>query len=495
MSIASLWFLVFIGLVANFYHLCTGVKLRRALLSAVNVGFLYTWVPNPSSWAVFALVIVGTYLLVRLIRVRPSGWFVFFTLALVLAGFIVLKHYAFLEWILPDSLWNHPIELVGISYMLFKFIHVFVDTWQEQLGPLNFITYANYQLAFFTLVAGPIQRYNEFQSFWSEMGMSPEDSRESLRSWNRILTGLIKIGPVATCGWYVFEQAGERFHPLRTEYPWFWFLVYMYAYPVYLYFNFSGYTDVVIGAARLLGFQLPENFNRPYLARNVLDYWSRWHISLTHWIRDYVFMTSYKAAAQRFPAWGKFLGAALLFVALFLAGVWHGSTAGFAVFGVLNGLGAAVNQAYTDVLKKWLGRSGFQSYLRNRFIHVVAVVLTINFQCFSILFFSSGVQKSFDLMRAAAGPANWSFLHNPSLRSLALKLILIGVPCLVLLLAGLFWKRSAILDSLAALRARLASSAGLLYAFVLCKAALVTVVFLFAWAITERDPVIAYMRF
>ena len=70
---------------------------------------------------------------------------------------------------------------------------------------------------------------------------------------------------------------------------------------MYLYFNFSGYTDVVIGSAGLLGFTLPENFNRPYLARNVLDFWNRWHISLTHWIRDYVFMSTYKEAAIGCP--------------------------------------------------------------------------------------------------------------------------------------------------------------------------------------------------
>ena len=311
-----------------------------------------------------------------------------------MAGFAVLKHYAFLEWVLPENLWKHPIELVGVSYMLFKFIHVLVDGWQGQLAPLNFVTYANYQLAFFTLVAGPIQRYNDFQRFWSQMGTAPATTRETLLIWNRILTGLIKIGPIAAMAFYVFEQADNRFDPLRTKYAMFWFLVYMYAYPVYLYFNFSGYTDIVIGAARLLGFELPENFDRPYLARNIPDFWNRWHISLTHWIRDYVFMTSYKSMAQRFPAYAKYLGWALLFFALLLAGVWHGSTGGFAVFGALNGLGAAWAQIYGDILKKVLGRSGFQSYMRNRSIYVLAVFLTLSYEAFCFLFFPFGVEKA-----------------------------------------------------------------------------------------------------
>ena len=72
-----------------------------------------------------------------------------------------------------------------------------------------------------------------------------------------------------------------------------------YAYPAFVYFNFSGYTDIVIGAGRLFGLGLPENFNRPYLARNTVDFWNRWHITLSTWIRDYVFMASYKWAAAR----------------------------------------------------------------------------------------------------------------------------------------------------------------------------------------------------
>ena len=316
MNVGSIWFLVFVALVAIVYHLCAYSALRQALLSAVNIGFLVPLVPNGASWAVFTLVIVGTYLLVRWAQARPSGWFVLVTISVVLAGFAVLKHYSFLEGILPTNLWNHSLELIGISYMLFKFIHVLVDAWQGQLKPLNFITYANYQLAFFTLVAGPIQRYNDFQRFWSEMGMSPGDSREAISSWNRILTGLIKFGPLAAIAWHVFKKRAIA-STLSARNIRFWFLVYLYAYPVFLYLNFSGYTDIVIGAARLLGFRLPENFDRPYLARNVIDYWNRWHISLSLWIRDYVFMTSYKSAATWFPAYAKYLGWALLFFAPF----------------------------------------------------------------------------------------------------------------------------------------------------------------------------------
>ena len=164
----------------------------------------------------------------------------------------------------------------------------------------------------------------------------PADSREALGAWARILTGVVKMAALAPWVYHAFEFAGDppRMRIMLRV------LINFYAFPIWLYLNFSGYTDVVIGAARLLGFPLPENFNRPYLARNIIDFWNRWHISLSHWVRDYVFMTSYKTAVLRFPQRGKYLGYAFLFLALFVAGIWHGSTGNFVIFGALHGLGA-----------------------------------------------------------------------------------------------------------------------------------------------------------
>jgi hypothetical protein len=221
---------------------------------------------------------------------------------------------------------------------------------------------------------------------------------------------MIKMGAIGPLAYSVFEKAGEIFdyhQPATALLP--RFALYLYAYPVFLYFNFSGYTDIAIGSAELLGCRLPENFNQPYLARSILDFWNRWHMSLTHWIRDYLFMTSYKAAAERFPAVAKYLGWVLLFFALFIAGIWHGSTPGYMVFGTINGFGAAVNQAYGDYLRHRLGRAGFQRYQKNRLVKVIAIVATFHYMCFSHLFFSSGVSLGWARFAATAN----ELVHSP----------------------------------------------------------------------------------
>ena len=111
-------------------------------------------------------------------------------------------------------------------------------------------------------------------------------------------------------------------------------------------------------------------------------------------------MTSYKAVAERFPALARYAGYALLFFALFLAGMWHGSKFGFAVFGILQGLGAAMTQIYGDLLRWRLKRPGFNRYMKNRWIEVAAVFVTLHYFCFSMLFFSSGVRNARQLLEA-----------------------------------------------------------------------------------------------
>src|SRR5580700_2260840 len=401
MAVCSLGFLFFCGAAVIVFHLAPGKRLRQVILACTSALFLAPLVPNLRSWIWFAAVLIGTYLALMVVRARGRGAVVAAAVTLVLLFYLYLKRYRLLAEIIPFPLAMdmrlHPVELVGLSYMIFKFIHMLIDQWQGQLAPFNLWTYLNYQLSFFTITAGPIQRYNDFLRYWEEMDLQPSDTRESLLLWIRILTGMIKVGVLGAYAETVFHSA-NRMHAVPTLSE---ALLCFYAYPVYLYFNFSGYTDIVLGAGGLLGFRLPENFNRPWLARNVLDFWDRWHISLTHWIRDYVFMASYKLAATRFPGGARYWSYALLFFALFVAGVWHGTTDGFVVFGVLNGLGAAATRAYGDVLRATLGRQRLHAYLKSQTVRLIAIVVTLHYVCLCQLFFSSSYYQAMKILGAA----------------------------------------------------------------------------------------------
>jgi D-alanyl-lipoteichoic acid acyltransferase DltB (MBOAT superfamily) len=487
MSTCSLVFLAFCCLVAIVLQLLPGKLLRHVLLSAINVAFLWPLVPNLWSWLWFVFFIGATYSIIRMTTPGTSASQLGIALGMMIFAFICLKGYllAWMGEMLSYKLFGplywfngygtRAADLVGLSYMLFKFIHVAVDRWQNQSAPCNFITYANYQLSFFTLVAGPIQRYNDFHQYWEAIDRPVAGTRQTLLAWSRILTGMIKMGAIAPIFYAMFEQAKTSFAPQPTASLVERFAVWFYAYPFYMYFNFAGYTDVVIGAAKLLGFDLPENFDRPFLARNIVDFWNRWHITLTHWIRDYVFMTSYKAVAERFPKAGKYLGYGLLFGSLLLAGVWHGATPGYAVFGAIHGLGAAAGRAYGDAMKFLLGRGGMQLYLKSKLIHAAAVVATFHFVCFSFLFFSSG-GKAVTILGSVFSRLRTPLNSGPSFQ-----------PELLPLLGLLPW--------LAATWQPRAQRTSLLCLAVLLKTILVVLLFCWLWASEQKDPVVIYMRF
>jgi D-alanyl-lipoteichoic acid acyltransferase DltB (MBOAT superfamily) len=394
MSFFSLSFLLFVATLLLLFHQSRSKTFRRALLTAANVAFLLTFATTLPNFAALVAVVGLGYLALRLVRARSSSRLAAFCVTMVIASLLYLKRYDVLIVVLPERALAHTLEIVGLSYFSFKLIHMLVDAYQGVLAPVSLVGYLNYHLGFVSLVAGPIQRYNDFHQFWEEIDAGPPDGRSGLLAWNRLLNGLVKIGLLASAATLVFDlserraQSGEILGVVGM----------FYSYPAYVYFNFAGYCDIVIGAAALIGLKHQENFDRPYLARNLIDFWNRWHISLTLWIRDYVFMSSFKAVATRWPRRARAVGYALLFVSLFLAGVWHGPGRNFAAFGFVHGIGVLVCQMYVDILRGRLGRAGVQRYLASGWFRFGARALTFNYVCFSFLFFRPWVDPLMDFL-------------------------------------------------------------------------------------------------
>jgi alginate O-acetyltransferase complex protein AlgI len=160
-------------------------------------------------------------------------------------------------------------------------------------------------------------------------------------------------------------------------------------YPLFLYANFSGYTDFVIGAARLFRLRLPENFDRPFNAGNFIEFWSRWHISLSQWLRSYVFnpllmtwMRRYRSArSKQYPSVVAF------FVTFFLVGAWHGQTSEFLFFGLLQGGGVAGNRLYQVAMTRRLTPAGYERLCANPVYRAMARGLTFTWFAFTLLWF------------------------------------------------------------------------------------------------------------
>jgi D-alanyl-lipoteichoic acid acyltransferase DltB (MBOAT superfamily) len=181
-------------------------------------------------------------------------------------------------------------------------------------------------------------------------------------------------------------------------------------YPVYLYFNFSGYTDFVIGCAALFGLRLPENFNHPFTSVNFLEFWSRWHISLSSWLKAYVYNPLLSGLMRRTqsPVIEPFLAVIAFFVTFFLVGAWHGQTSEFLFFGLLQGGGVSVNKLYQIVLTQRIGRRAYKALAANLLYAAICRGLTFAWFGLTLFWFWS----------------NWTQLHGFAERLGAAPLII-----------------------------------------------------------------------
>jgi alginate O-acetyltransferase complex protein AlgI len=233
-----------------------------------------------------------------------------------------------------------PFDIIlplGISFFVFEFIHYVVDVYRGHEPIKSFPAFALFASFFPTQIAGPIKRFQDFiPQFLAEAKLTTEtfDSAISL-----ILLGLFKKVLVAD-NLSFFVQGGfskpELFSGLDL-----WIFAYAFAFQIY--FDFSGYTDIARGSAMLFGYKVPVNFNLPYLARNISDFWHRWHISLSTWLRDYLFIPLGGSRATKFQVCRNLL------ITMTLGGLWHGASMHFLVWGVYHGLLLIIHREFQSI--------------------------------------------------------------------------------------------------------------------------------------------------
>jgi D-alanyl-lipoteichoic acid acyltransferase DltB (MBOAT superfamily) len=227
---------------------------------------------------------------------------------------------------------------VGISFFSFMAISYVFDVYRRQTEPVGLLDFAVY-LAFFPhLVAGPIVRVVEFVPQLAEIRpLSREDA--SRAAW-LIAQGLFKKVVISS---YVATTIVDPVFGVPSSYSAAEVLLAIYGYAVQIYADFSGYTDMAIGIALLLGIRFPANFDRPYAATSLQDFWRRWHMTLSRWLRDYLYVALGGNRHGRLATYRNLL------LTMVLGGLWHGAAATFVVWGLIHGGGLAI--------ERWLHRA------------------------------------------------------------------------------------------------------------------------------------------
>lgn len=265
---------------------------------------------------------------------------------------------------------------LGASYVLFRLIHVLLEARRPGFPEMRFSDLFLYVLFPATLIAGPIDRFPRFRKNEEFLGPRAEDVAEGAR---RILVGVFKKFAVADfLGGLPLDLPHAGLSTARM-----WASLYVFGFQ--LFFDFAGYSDIAIGAARLVGFSIPENFDRPYLRENLTRFWQSWHITLSGWMRDYLFFPLGRTLRRRLPelpAWSAVL--ACQTVTMVAIGLWHGLDAAFAAWGLWHALGLFAHWKWTQVR----GRKGASpSALVRVASRTASVALTFQFVMIGWVFF------------------------------------------------------------------------------------------------------------
>jgi membrane protein involved in D-alanine export len=278
---------------------------------------------------------------------------------------------------LPVFAPERSLGFAGISYVTFRALDVVFSIQDGVIKKLSPAHYFSFLFFFPTISSGPVDRYRRFGQDWERKRNRTEFLIDLDGAVQRIFRGfLYKFLIAALIEKYWVKPLATGGNPLHV-------LGYMYSYSLYLFFDFAGYSAFAIGISYLFGVRTPENFNLPFLARNIRDFWNRWHITLSFWFRDHVYMRFLLAAAKGKWFKGKHTASYLgLFLTFGLMGIWHGTQAHFIVYGLYH---AAILSAY-DWFARWNKQRKF--WPDGPGWRVANIFLTLHAVCFGLLIFS-----------------------------------------------------------------------------------------------------------
>jgi D-alanyl-lipoteichoic acid acyltransferase DltB (MBOAT superfamily) len=372
----SFSYLLFLPTVLALYW-CMPARLRKPFLLGASYFFYMSWRPA------YGLLILGltvvNYILGLAISRKRAKSILILGLVFNLGALCYFKYTNFLfealfaalgfATALTDSTltqsWQQPVLNIilplGISFFTFEFIHYIVDVYRGSKPVKSFVDFALFASFFPSQIAGPIKR---FQDFMLQMQECPKFKSQQFREGTfLILQGLFKkvvlgdnLSPIVAHGFN---------NPMGLGLVDAWITVIGFSYQ--LYFDFSGYTDIGRGSALLLGYKVPENFNLPFLAANLTDFWRRWHISLSTWLRDYLFISLGGSRGSTFKTKRN------LILTMVLGGLWHGAAWHFVIWGAVHGFGLTVFKDWSQFISR---SSNLAQLQKLKIWHIAGVIFT-----------------------------------------------------------------------------------------------------------------------
>jgi alginate O-acetyltransferase complex protein AlgI len=389
------WFVLFAAVVFPAYWLVRWAPLRRVLLLVFCIVF-HAHFAGPAGVLPIAGLALMTYL-AGLTRRRAACAA---ASAVCVAALLFYKYTSFLCLTVLGAFWSEAGRAMAaqaqpwlpaapplaVSFFVFEFVHYLIDVGRGQRPLRNPIDFCLFALFWPSIVAGPVKRYQQFLPALAA-GVNGVCRRDVAVGLVLVALGLVlKFGADNLTAYVQFYD--PRFGQIDLSTRWMVFL----AIGQRILLDFAGYSDMALGFALLFGVRLPRNFNWPYLAMNLSEFWRRWHITLSAWIRDYVYIAL--SGGRHGLARKALVGLA----AFALCGLWHGAAPNFVVWGVYHGLGLAVASNYRAALGRW-GEAVSAWFARNR---IAAWALTLLFVHIGWLLFFYPLPRAWEMLTLLA---------------------------------------------------------------------------------------------
>ncbi len=339
--------------------------------------FFLAWVA-PLSLAILAFTTLSGYYIIKLYPSLTTA--ILIVITQVTAIFLFFK----LEYGTEYSLLKNSILPLGLSYYSFRQIHYAIEAYKRQLPEHTITDYISYLFFLPTILIGPI---NRFQPFLKHLQRRRWDATLFSSGLERILYGMAKITVLGN--WLFTFKLNNFILSISVDHPWLAVYLELVKYVGNTYVQFAGFSDVAIGLSMLLGFKITENFNFPFIASNIADFWKRWHISLSEWCRDYVF----------YPFLGMTRnGVISIVMSMLVLGAWHELSARYMLWGGIHALaisiwhkyeGSTIHQKLSQFpnLQKGLGIFVTMQFVLFSFIWIKEDTLMESFDLFKRLFF------------------------------------------------------------------------------------------------------------
>jgi alginate O-acetyltransferase complex protein AlgI len=399
MIFLTYWFVLFVAILYPVYWFARWPRVRVWVLIA-SCAVFHTHFAGPAGVIPIVVMAVGTYL----VGLTRNRWLCYLAVVGNAGALVYFKYTKFLVVQVLAHFWpslaapptpGHPaffdiIPPLAISFFVFEFVHYLIEVSRGQNPIRNPLDFTLFSIFWPSIAAGPVKRYQEFlPALWKGLGGVNED--DVAAGMFRVGVGFVKkcVADVLTT-YLAFWGDPARFDSMDVMWRWA-FVVFL---ALRILWDFSGYSDMAIGFARMHGVRLAENFNWPYLATSLTDFWRRWHVSLSTWIRDYVYVL---LGGNRCGLFRKVLNGLLAFG---LCGLWHGAGWNFLFWGLYHGLGLAVASSYS----RWLPGAGRLNRTLEKFPQV-GWAATLMFVGVGWLFFFYPLPRAFHMIHLLVGGA------------------------------------------------------------------------------------------